>query len=310
MSASDRDPSDPAAGDRAAPVDPRLTWDLPALGGMPRTTRLDELVTRVLAPNPSRMALDGTNTYLLGAPGSGAAALVDPGPPDPGHLARVRAALSAADAQCDVILVTHHHVDHAEAALPWAAEFGAVVAAGSADVAGSAGRVLRHGEVVTVGGTRIRVVATPGHCSDHLAFRLDTAAVLVGDHILGRGTSVVTYPEGDLLAYLESLRRVHDLGPAALYPGHGPEMREDPAAVVEYYLAHRRYRERQILDALGAGPARVAELVATIYADVDRALWPYAEQSTRAALRKLAAEGVVDLGADGTARLAVWTFPL
>ena len=156
-----------------------------------------------------------------------------------------------------------------------------------------------------VGGMPIRVVATPGHCDDHLSFRLDNGAVLVGDHILGRGTSVVMYPEGDLLAYLDSLRRVHDLGPSALYPGHGPEMREDPSAVIDYYLAHRRYRERQILEALRDGPAHPAGLVAAIYAGVDRRLWPYAEQSTRAALRKLAADGTVELRADGSARRSV-----
>lgn len=286
------------------PIDPRLSWPaVPDLGAMPREARLDDLVTRVLAPNPSRMALDGTNTYLLGRPGSGAVALVDPGPPDPGHLARVRAAMAALDASCDLILVTHHHIDHAEAALPWAAELGVTVAAGSSTVAGPDGRVLRDGETVTVGGLRVGVVATPGHCADHLAFRLESGAVLVGDHILGRGTSVVTFPEGDLLAYLDSLRRVHDLGPSVLYPGHGPEMREDPTAVVDFYLAHRRYRESQILAALSAGPATPAQLVAVIYATVDRALWPFAEQSTRAALRKLAADGAVELDADGTARL-------
>jgi glyoxylase-like metal-dependent hydrolase (beta-lactamase superfamily II) len=287
------------------PVDPRRDWDLPDLGGMPRIATLDPLVTRVLAPNPSPMALDGTNTYLLGRPGSGGVALVDPGPPDPAHLDRVRRTLSAMDAACDVILVTHHHIDHAEAALPWAAELGATVAAGSAEVAGPHGRVLCDGETVTVGGMPISVVATPGHCADHLTFRLESGAVLVGDHILGRGTSVVTYPEGDLLAYLDSLRKVHDLGPAVLYPGHGPEMREDPAAVIDFYLAHRAYRERQILRTLEASsPATPAALVAVIYADVDRYLWPYAEQSTRAALRKLEAEGVVEVAASGTVRLA------
>jgi glyoxylase-like metal-dependent hydrolase (beta-lactamase superfamily II) len=306
MSAPDPPPGPTGAEvDRQPPPDPRAGWELPALGALPRVAALDELVTRVLAPNPSRMALDGTNTYLLGLPGSGAVAVVDPGPPDPAHLARVRAALTELDARCELILVTHHHLDHAEAALPWAAEFGATVAAGAAEVAGPDGRVLRDGELLTVGGMAIRVVATPGHCGDHLAFRLDTGAVLVGDHILGRGTSVVTYPQGDLVAYLDSLRRVHDLGPAVLYPGHGPELREDPSAVIDYYLAHRMFRERQIVSLLGRGPASAAALVETIYAGVDRWLWRYAEQSTRAALRKLAVDGTVALDRDGIARLTV-----
>lgn len=289
----------------AAPVDPRTTWSLPALGALPRQARLDDLVARVLAPNPSSMALDGTNTYVIGWPGSGAAALIDPGPPDPAHLERVEEVLREMDAPCRWILVTHHHIDHAEAAIPWAQRLGAQVAAAAPSVAGPGGRILVDADIVSLGSTTINVVATPGHCGDHLAFRLETGAILVGDHILGRGTSVVTHPEGDLLAYLASLRRVLDLGPSALYPGHGPELLEDPSAVVEYYLAHRRFRELQILKLLQRGPAEVAALVRVIYRDVDERLWPYAEQSTRAALDKLRAEGEVRLDADGTASLRV-----
>lgn len=269
---------------------------------MPRTAALERLVTRVLAPNPSGMTLDGTNTYVVGEPGSGQAVLVDPGPDDPAHLAAVEAALAERDARCVAVLVTHHHGDHAEAALPWGARFGAQVAAASPAVAGPRGRVLDAGERLTLAGTAIDVVATPGHCSDHLAFRLESGAVLVGDHVLGRGTSVVTHPEGDLVAYLESLRRVHDLGPSALYCGHGPELTEDPAAVLDYYLAHRAFREAQVLALLADGARTVDELVAVIYAEVPRAVWPAAAQSTRAALEKLVAEGrVVWWGADENA---------
>jgi glyoxylase-like metal-dependent hydrolase (beta-lactamase superfamily II) len=282
-----------------APADPRATWTLPAPGEMPRTADLEPLVTRVLAPNPSGMTLDGTNTYLVGAAGSGQAVLVDPGPDDAAHLAAVEAALAARDARCVAVLVTHHHGDHAEAALPWGAHFGAPVAAGSAPVAGPGGRVLEHGERLALAGTTVGVVATPGHTADHLAFRLESGAVLVGDHVLGRGTSVVTHPEGDVVAYLESLRRVHDLGPSALYCGHGPELTEDPGAVLDFYLAHRAYREHQLIEALGAGARTVDELVATVYAEVPRSLWPAAAQSTRATLAKLVAEGRV--AADGDA---------
>jgi glyoxylase-like metal-dependent hydrolase (beta-lactamase superfamily II) len=260
---------------------------------MPRTADLEPLVTRVLAPNPSPMTLDGTNTYLVGEPGSGQAVLVDPGPNDPAHLAAVEAALAARDARCAAVLVTHHHGDHAEAALPWGARFGAKVAAASAPVAGPGGRLLEPGERLRLAGTTIAVVATPGHTPDHLAFRLESGAVLVGDHVLGRGTSVVTHPEGDVVAYLESLRRVHDLGPSALYCGHGPELTEDPGAVLAFYLAHRAYRESQVLTALADGPRSVDELVAVIYAEVPRQVWPAAAQSTRATLAKLRTEGRV-----------------
>lgn len=286
------------------PADPRLSWQLPAPGAMRSTEQLEALVTRVLAPNPSSMTLDGTNTYVVGEPGSGQAVVVDPGPDDAAHLTAVEAALAARGARCIAVLVTHHHGDHAEAALPWGARFGAQVAAARADVAGPDGRILSAGERLQLAGTAIDVVATPGHTGDHLAFRLESGAVLVGDHVLGRGTSVVTHPEGDVLAYLESLRRVHDLGPSALYCGHGPELTEDPAAVLEYYLAHRAYREQQIVTALADGPHTVEELVAAIYADYPREVWPAAAQSTSATLAKLRAEGRVEPGAGEAVRLA------
>src|SRR3954451_4343969 len=258
---------------------------------------LEPLVTRVLAPNPSSMTLDGTNTYLVGAPGSGQVVLVDPGPDDAAHLAAVEAALTARGARCAAVLVTHHHGDHAEAALPWGARFTAQVAAATAAVAGEGGRVLAPGDRLRLARTTPDVVATPGHTADHLAFRLESGAVLVGDHVLGLGTSVVTHPEGDVAAYLESLRRVHDLGPSALYCGHGPELTEDPGAVLDFYLAHRAYREAQLLQAMAGGPRTVDELVADIYAAVPREVWPAAAQSTRATLAKLRAEGRVVGGA-------------
>jgi glyoxylase-like metal-dependent hydrolase (beta-lactamase superfamily II) len=287
------------------PVDPRTTWGLAAPGAMPRTAELEPLVTRVLAPNPSGMTLDGTNTYVVGAPGSGQAVLVDPGPDDPAHLAAVEAALAARDARCVAVVVTHHHGDHAEAALPWGEHFGAQVAAATPAVAGPRGRILAAGERLALAGTTLGVVATPGHTADHLAFRLESGAVLVGDHVLGRGTSVVTHPEGDVVAYLESLRRVLDLGPSALYCGHGPELTEDPGAVLDFYLAHRAYREHQLLSALEQGPATVDELVATVYAEVPQQLWPAAAQSTRAALVKLRAEGRVEGGIEPDAHRPV-----
>jgi glyoxylase-like metal-dependent hydrolase (beta-lactamase superfamily II) len=276
------------------PADPRTGWGLPAPGDLPRTAELEPLVTRVLAPNPSPMTLDGTNTYVVGAPGTGQAFVVDPGPDDDAHLAAVEAALTARGARCVAVLVTHHHGDHAEAALPWGTRFDAPVAAASPSVAGPGGRVLAAGDRLTLAGTTVGVVPTPGHTADHLAFRLESGAVLVGDHVLGRGTSVVTHPEGDVVAYLESLRRVHDLGPSALYCGHGPELTEDPAAVLDFYLAHRAFREHQLLEALRAGPRTVDELVAEVYAEVPRAVWPAAAQSTRATLAKLGAEGRVE----------------
>jgi glyoxylase-like metal-dependent hydrolase (beta-lactamase superfamily II) len=287
-----------------APVDPRTGWALPALGAMPRSADLESLVSRVLAPNASGMTLDGTNTYVVGAPGSGQAVVVDPGPPDAGHLAAVEAVLTARDARVVAVLVTHHHGDHAEAAQPWGARFGAPVGAAAASVAGPAGQLLAPGDRLRLAGTTLGVVGTPGHTADHLAFRLESGAVLVGDHVLGRGTSVVTHPEGDVVAYLESLRRVHDLGPSALYCGHGPELTVDPGAVLDFYLAHRAYREEQLLAALAAGPRSVDQLVAQVYAAVPQTLWPAAAQSTRATLAKLVTDGRVEARAEDSVALA------
>lgn len=275
------------------PTDPRADWSLPAFGTMDAVEQLDETVTRVLADNSSPMTLDGTNTYVVGVPGTGEVAVVDPGPDDPDHLDRVEREVARRDAAVRAVLVTHHHLDHAAAAHAWARRFGVRAWAQAATVASGPDATLTDGSTVELAGIEIRAVATPGHTRDHLALRLGTGALLTGDHVLGRGTSVVAHPDGDLEAYLDSLHRVLELGPDVLYPGHGPALRDDPEAVVRYYLDHRGFRERQILDALGDGPATPRQLVATIYATVDRRLWGAAEASTRATLQALTARGVV-----------------
>lgn len=286
------------------PRDPRLDQQLPAFGELPTVASLGALTSRVLAPNPSPMTLDGTNTYVVGEPGSGAVVVVDPGPDDVGHRGRVDEVVAGRDAEVALVLVTHHHRDHAEAAAAWAASFGARVAAPTRDVAGPEGRLLADGDRVGVGGLTVEVVATPGHTRDHVAFRLPDGALLVGDHVLGRGTSVVAHPDGDLAAYLDSLRRVLDLGPDLLLPGHGPELTEDPSGVVRYYLDHRAYREWQVLEVLLDGPATPRGIVEVVYADVDPRLWDAAEASTRATLDKLADEGRVRWDAAAAALVA------
>lgn len=270
-----------------SPTDPRISWQLPAFGQLPVLAELDELAWRVLAPNPSPMTLDGTNTYVIAAPEGGPATIVDPGPLSAAHLHRVRDVLARRDAFPMSIVVTHHHLDHAAAASSWGSSFGCPVIAATPEVAGQHGRLVRDGDRIEVGSVSIDVVATPGHTRDHLAFRLPTGAVLTGDHVLGRGTSVVAHPDGDLAAYLHSLRRLLRMGPDALYPGHGPELEQDSGAVLTYYEQHREFRRAQIIALLAQGVATPAELVASIYADADRRLWSAAEASTRATLAML-----------------------
>jgi len=277
-------PADPA------PQDPRQGWDLPPLGRLPLFERHDEITSRVLAPNASHMTLDGTNTYVLGHPGSGCALVVDPGPDDDSHLANVERALADIDAACELIVVTHGHLDHSEAAAKWARLFGCGVAAAAPLCRDVKAVVIEEGLRLAAGGISLEVIETPGHCADHIALRLPTGAVLCGDQVLGRGTSVVAWPEGDLVAYLESLRKLMDLGPEALFPGHGPALTQDPSAVLSYYAEHRAFRERQVLQSLARGPASVEDLVRDIYCDVDRVLWHAAGLSTRAALEKLVRE--------------------
>lgn len=252
--------------------------------------RLDEIATLVRAPNPSPMTLEGTNTYLLGAPGSGELLVVDPGPDLLDHRRAVDDAVLVREATVAAVVLTHHHPDHAGAAV-WADDWAAPLWCFTPSLlAGVEANPLRDGEVVERGGVTLEAVHTPGHSSDHLCLRIaQTGVVLTGDHVLGRGTSIVAHPDGDMTDYLASLRRLAALDAPALYPGHGPVI-EDPAGTVAAYLAHRLERERQVLDALAAGDRTPAGVVARVYADVDPALHPAAERSVRAHLDKLVAE--------------------
>ena len=244
----------------------------------------------VLAPNAGPMTLDGTNTWLLAAPGADIGVVVDPGPAHEGHLAAVLAAASEAGVRVAAILLTHGHPDHAAGARKFAELAGAPVRAlDPALRLGDEG--LAGGDVVAVGGLELRVVATPGHTSDSLSFLLAgtgpaDSALLTGDTVLGRGTTLIAHPDGRLGDYLTSLERLAALagrGVGAVLPGHGPVL-DDPVTAIEGYLAHRRQRLAQVAAAVAGGAATAAQVVEVVYADVDPVLWPAAQRSVLAQL--------------------------
>jgi glyoxylase-like metal-dependent hydrolase (beta-lactamase superfamily II) len=251
--------------------------------------RCSERVTRVLAPNPSPLTLEGTNTYLVAAPDARGAVVIDPGPAGEGHAVRVIRA--AAGRRVELVLLTHSHVDHAEGALRFAERVGAPLAALAPGWATPGGPALVAGSQLAAGGVRLEPLPTPGHSADHCCFWLaEERAMFTGDHVLGRGTTVVEWPGGDMRAYLDSLEVVRRWAPERLYPGHGPPV-ADPAAKLREYVDHRLQRESQVLAALAAGDRTPAEVVARVYADVDRRLHAAAELSVRAHLVKLVEEG-------------------
>jgi glyoxylase-like metal-dependent hydrolase (beta-lactamase superfamily II) len=264
-------------------------------------TALDRLTVRVTAANPSPMTLEGTNTYVLGA--AGEALVVDPGPALPGHRSAVEGVLRSRALRPAAVLLTHHHADHSEAAW-WARAWGAALRAPDpARVPRGAVRI-RDGDRVAAHGVHLEAVATPGHTDDHICLRvLETGVVLSGDHVLGRGTTVVAHPEGDLPAYLASLDRLDRCAATRLYPAHGPVV-EDAAGRVAGYRAHRLEREEQVLAALGAGDATPAQIVARVYAEVPTVLHPAAEHSVRAHLAALVGAGRVRAGDGDRHRLA------
>ncbi|MFI7283533.1 MBL fold metallo-hydrolase [Micromonospora chersina] len=244
---------------------------------------LPEWVTLVRAPNPGPMTLDGTNSWVLRAPGASHAVVVDPGPADAEHLAAL-----TAHGPVGFVLITHGHADHTEGAPRLSALLGGapVLAVDPAHTVG--GAPLTADTALDVG-LEIRPLTTPGHTADSVCFLVghgDERVVLTGDTILGRGTTVVAHPDGHLGDYLSSLELLTTYRGIPALPGHGPAL-ADCGAAAEFYLAHRRARLDQVRAAVAAGATTAPEVVERVYADVDRSLWWAAEWSVRAQLEYL-----------------------
>ena len=291
------------------------------------------LVRRVIAENPSKFTYFGTGTYIVGGDveGRGDVVVIDPGPRLDAH----RDALATALEGCSVraILVTHCHADHSPLASWLAAETGApTIAFGphgdetwdigddpeddepaaepvveestdrdfTPDVTAATGDV-----VASADGWVMTALHTPGHTSNHTCFALDdgmTRTLFTGDHVMGWSTTVVSPPDGDMAAYLESLRMVAGRHDDVAVPTHGPPI-PNPSAFVDGLIEHRLRREAQVLDAVRGGLDMIPAMVEVLYADVRKELHKPARRSVLAHLVKLVADGSVTVEGDSLPRL-------
>lgn len=239
-------------------------------------------IDRVLANNPGPFTGPGTNTWILDD-GGGDVIIIDPGPVDTKH---GRAIVDKVGSRVPVaVLVTHTHMDHAPLANPLARDLGVPAVGYAPGPRFDPDIRLLDGATFDVGGLQLEVIHTPGHSDDHLCF-LAGDVLFTGDHMIG-GSSVMVESMGP---YLESLDKLRGRGLKRLYPGHGDEM-GDPDQVIDWYVAHRRQRHNQILEAIGAGCRTVAEIVETVYADVEGSLHPLAARSVQAHVMLLSEEG-------------------
>jgi glyoxylase-like metal-dependent hydrolase (beta-lactamase superfamily II) len=278
------------------------------------SVQLSPLVSRVLAHNPGPFTFKGTGVYIVGQTD---VTVIDPGPVIPEHLDALKRALDGK--HVTHILVTHTHNDHSPAAQPlkeWTgaktyafgphgsgkAEDGVKVEEGG-DMAFVPDIRVKDGDVLKGNGFTFECVYTPGHTSNHMCFALrEENALFTGDHIMGWSTTVVTPPDGDMAQYMASVRKLLARDDEILYPTHGAPV-TNPKPFLEAYLDHRLDRERQILSCIKDGVATIPDMVARMYADVDKRLHPAASRSVLAHLIQLTDEGRVTLS-DGRYALA------
>jgi glyoxylase-like metal-dependent hydrolase (beta-lactamase superfamily II) len=255
--------------------------------GTAEVKQLPGWVTLLRAPNPGPMTLDGTNTWVLRAPDAEHAVVIDPGPLDEGHLARI-----AEHGPFRFILITHGHGDHVEGAARLSELLDGVPVLAVDPQHGVRADPLDRDESLGVGGLEITVVDTPGHTGDSVCFQVTCAGervVFTGDTLLGRGTTVVAWPDGDLGAYLSSLARLTAYEKVPMLPGHGPAL-ADCAEVARFYLAHRQERLTQVRAAVAAGADSAEAIVDVVYPEIAPQVRFAAIWSARAQLHYLRRE--------------------
>ena len=281
--------------------------------------QVSPLIRRVVARNPGPFTYKGTGTYIIGR---GEVAVIDPGPDMDDHLEAILAA--TAGETITHILVTHHHSDHSPLAGPLKERTGAKVYGCAVAVPAAQDSVITEagadfgfapdvslcggGQILTGPGWTLEAIATPGHTSNHICFGLkEENALMSGDHIMGWSTTVVSPPDGDMTAYMQSLELIKARGFSTLWPTHGPPV-TDVEPFIDAYIAHRRAREAQVLAAVRAGHGTIKGMVPVLYADVDPRRHPAAARSVLGHMIDLVRRGIVvsdgPPGLDSTYRAA------
>jgi glyoxylase-like metal-dependent hydrolase (beta-lactamase superfamily II) len=255
-------------------------------------------IRRVIANNPGPFTFHGTGTYILG---TGNVAVIDPGPDDEEHIGAILAALDGET--ISHILVTHTHMDHSPGCRPLQALTGAPTYAYGPHGAGKLEQgvqveeggdmdlvpdhLVKHGDIIHGGDWSVECVYTPGHTSNHMCFALqEQKALFTGDHVMGWSTSIISPPDGDMAAYMQSLELLLERDDAVYWPTHGPSI-IDPKTHVRAYIAHRIEREEQILKCIDEGTHGIRDMVPLMYRDTPEFMYPAAARSVLAAMENL-----------------------
>lgn len=276
----------------SAPTGTGITWGLRPIEGGPSDIplvpgELQELipgVIRILAPNAGFFTGPGTNTYVVGGD---SALVIDPAGTGESHVTAIKDAIAGRPVAG--VLATHHHSDHAPGAKELAEDLDVPFLAHPAKLEPN----ISLADEMAIDGLDSEAIAlhTPGHASDHICLYFpDTGLFFSGDHLMGGSTVVISPPDGDMAAYLDSVTRLKDVRIETIMPGHGQPIYE-PRALLDWYIAHRIEREEQVLSLLDDEGVSIASMVAEMYSDIPEAAHRVAAMSVWAHLIKLENEG-------------------